>query len=128
MLALVLLFVASCDAVRPCASCCEHSDSCVYASKASKYVNITHTCCGSTLFGVHYCCPESVENVSLVCKGTMGKCSKVSRGMSWMLPIMGIFFVCLGCLSSLGEEREQRHNPIMAHNDIHYNENDADWG
>jgi hypothetical protein len=60
----------------------------------------------------------------------MGKCSKVSRGMSWMLPIMGILFVCLGCLGSFKEERErrERQNPIMAHNDFHGNETDADWG
>jgi hypothetical protein len=121
--------------MRPCRLCCESISSCVYASKASHYSNVSHTCCGSTLFGKYYCCPSRIQNVSFTCKGTTGKCQAVretAEDTSWMLPILCVLFISLMFLK--GEDgRDTRQTdserPILVDNDTHDDGDiDADWG
>ena len=124
-----------CNAIRPCRLCCENSGSCVYASKASNYENVSHTCCGSS-YGKHYCCPDSVENVSFACRGTTGKCKVVyekADGRSWIVSIMCVWFVCFVFAPSarrpVAPDNLPEPTPVTPSGSISPDDDiDADWG
>ena len=111
-MALVLFMLLPFAAARPCRVCCENNDSCVYASKASKYENVSHSCCGSSVFGRYYCCPERAGNVSYACKGVIGKCKVVAEtrepeeGSHMFLMITCGFILLCMCIANPAEKRK----------------------
>ena len=124
-----------CAAVRPCQLCCENNNSCVYMSKASKYENVSHSCCGSNAFGRYYCCPERVKNVSYACRGVTGKCKAVADthdgGHEFLMITCGFMLLCM-CIAHPEKKREERKAreavPLATLWEIDNDDIDADSG